>query len=112
MSNQFARVTETTIIATSDDSGFGEPSSSVELEKADKYSIQVIATDGNNYVDIEGSNDNITFTYIDEKQTADGESVMFEQPDVAYRYMRLRLYKDQDDPVTATGLLLVIGSPT
>ena len=81
----------------------------VDLNLASKYSIQVVATVGDSIAHLEGSNDGINWTEIDDASIAEGANHIFEQPNVAYRYGRITLENDDSVDVSADCLILVIG---
>lgn len=82
---------------------------SVDLNKASKFSIQVVAVVGDCIAHLEGSNDNVTFTELDSGSVAEGASVMFEQPNCAYRYARITIENDDVVDVSADSVILVMG---
>ncbi len=120
MSNDFARIIETTFDVTDDGQEFGTWSEPIDLfgasGKADKFSVLVTATDGTSYIDLSvsnvgGDNQNDWYDLIDlELHLTEGQSGIFEQPNVAYRYFRIRNYTDTN-PSTITCQALVVGSP-
>jgi hypothetical protein len=84
-------------------------SESIDLNGADKFSIQVIATVGDSIAHLEGSNNDEDWTEVDSGSIAEAASIMFEQEDVAYRYARITLENDDSVDVSANCLVLVIG---
>lgn len=105
----FARIIEKTLAIEEVPTSESAPSDAVDLNGADKFSIQVVATVGDSIAHLEGSNDGENWTEIDDEAVAEGASVMFEQPDCDYRYARINLENDDAVDVSADCLVLVIG---
>lgn len=108
--SSLARLIETTLaIEEVAPSGSGN-SSTIDLNWADKFSVQVVATVGDSIAQLKGSNDGVTWRQIgSDAPIAEGESCMFEQPNVAYRYAHITLVNDDAVDVSADCLVLVIG---
>jgi hypothetical protein len=81
----------------------------ISLDQAEKFSIQVEATVGDSIAHLEGSNDGENWDEIDSFSIAEGESDMFEGPNVSYRWARITLENDDIVDVSASCLVLVIG---
>ncbi len=115
MSNENARIVETTITFT--DVVTEDSSAVIDLNKADRFSIEVTADTGDSIATLEASNsiyppdDNTVWTDMDAVSVAEGASDFFEVPDVSYRWVRVTLTNDDIVDVSATCLVLVIGSP-
>lgn len=104
---RFARLVEKTVslveVATT------ESTPAIDLNGADKYSVQVVAVALDSIAHLEGSNDGENWTEIDDQSVAEGESYLFEQPNVDYRYARVTIENDDSGDVSADCLFLVIG---
>ncbi len=102
------RIIETTLAVLSPD---GETASTdpIDLNGAEKFSVQVVALDGDLVAHLEGSNDQINWTEIDNVSIASGASDMFEQPDVDYRWARMSIENNDVADLNANCLVLVIG---
>ncbi len=92
-------------VATSDSGS----TDGISLTGADKYSVQVTATIGASIAHLEGSNDNENWTEVDSKSLAAAATHVFEQPNVAYRWARIRLENNDVVDVSSDNYFLVIG---
>ncbi len=81
----------------------------ISLEGADKFSIQVTAIVGNSIAHLEGSNDGVTWTEVDNFTINEGQSDIFEQPNCSYLEARITLENNDIADVAAELLILVIG---
>lgn len=104
---RFARLIEQTISLV--DVATTESTATIDLDQADKYSVQVTATALASIAHFEASNDGTNWTELDDASLAEDETTVFEQPNVAYRYARVTLENDDMDDVSADCLFLVIG---
>lgn len=104
---RFARLIEQTVslveVATT------EPTPAIDLNGADKYSVQVTAVALASIAHFEASNNGVNWTEVDDTSLAEGESVIFEQENVDYRYARVTIENDDISDVSADCLFLVIG---
>jgi Tol biopolymer transport system component len=113
MSSQYARLVEETILVeTVSATSYTD---AIDLNGADKFSVEVTATVGDSIASLEGSNsieppdDDTVWTEIDSFSIAEGESDMFNQPNVAYRWARVAIENDDIVDVDASCEVLVIG---
>lgn len=81
----------------------------IDLNGAEKFSIQVVALDGDLVAHFEGSNDQTNWTEIDNVSIASGASDMFEQDNADYRWARVSIENDDIADLNADCLVLVIG---
>jgi len=107
--SSLARIVETDLPLA--DVSAEEATDAVDLNGADKFSVQVVATVGDSIAHLEGSNNEDDWTEIDSESIAEGASHVFEQPNVAYRWARILLENDDMVDVSASNLFLVIGDP-
>ncbi len=107
--SSLARLIETTIEIAEVAPAASSSTEAISLDQADKFSIQVVATIGDSIAHFEGSDDGDNWTEIDNDSVAEGDSVMFEQPNVSYRWARITLENDDAVDVSADCLVLVIG---
>jgi hypothetical protein len=105
----FARLIEKTIQILAVPTSGSSSTTAVDLNGADKFSIQVVATVGDSIAHLEGSNDGSNWTEVDNVSIAAGASDIFEQADVDYRWARITLENDDVVDVSADCLVLVIG---
>ena len=104
---RFARLIEKTVSLV--DVATTESTAAVDLNGADKYSVQVVAVALDSIAHLEGSNNGTNWTEIDDQSIAEGDSYLFEQPNVDYRYARVTIENDDISDVSADCLFLVIG---
>ena len=104
---RFARLIEKTISLV--DVATEESTDAIDLDQADKYSVQVTATALDSIAHFEASNDGTNWTELDDVSLAEGDTTVFEQPNVDYRYARVTIENDDMDDVSADCLFLVIG---
>lgn len=104
-----ARIIEETIsilaVPTSDVSS----TDPIDLNGAEKFSIQVLATIGDSIAHLEVSNDKVNWTEVDNFSIAEGASDIFEQADSDCRWARITLENDDVVDVSADCFVLVIG---
>ncbi len=87
----------------------------VDLNGADKFSVQIIVVDGDAVAHLEGCNssyppnDDTVWTEIDSQSVGADDNYIFEQPNVAYRWARIGLEKDDVTNPSSDNLFLVIG---
>ena len=82
----------------------------VDLNYCSKYSVQCMATIGASISHLEASNDKANWTEIDNASISESGMHMFEEIDVDYRYMRIRLENNDIVDVSGSFEILVIGS--
>lgn len=104
---RFARLIETNLPL--EEVAASESTEAFSLTEADKFSVQVVATVGDSIAHLEGSNDGDNWTEIDSESIAEGDSHVFEQPNVDYRWGRITLENDDIVDVSADNFVLVIG---
>ncbi len=111
--SSLARLVETTLTLT--DVAASEATEAIDLNGADKFSIEVTATTGDSIAHLEVSNtsaassDDADWTEIDDESIAEGESAMFEQPNSPFRWARVVIENDDAVEVSADCLVLVTG---
>lgn len=104
-----ARIIEETISVLEVPTSESASTEAIDLNGAEKFSIQVLATVGDSIAHLEASNDQVNWTEIDDFSIAEGASDMFEQPDCDYRWARITVENDDAVDVSAECFVLVIG---
>lgn len=104
-----ARIIETTLQIIEVPTSESASTDAIDLNGAEKFSIQVLATVGDSIAHLEGSNDGENWTEIDDFSIAEDESDMFEQADSDFRWARITLENDDAVDVSADCFVLVIG---
>lgn len=107
--NRFSRLIETNLQILEVPTSESASTDAISLNGANKFSIQVVATVGDSVANLEGSNDGVNWTEIQDESIAEGYSYIFEQPNVAYRWARVTLANDDAVEVSADNYVLVIG---
>lgn len=111
--SSLARLVEETLTLT--DVAVSEATEAVDLNGADKFSIEVTATTGDSIAHLEVSNtsavsdDDADWTEIDSASIAEDASHIFEQPYSSYRWARIVLENDDMVDVSADCRVLVLG---
>lgn len=105
--SSLARLIETTLSVA--EVTASESTTAVDLNGADKFSCQVVATVGDCIANLEASNNGEDWTELQDESIAEGATFIFEQPNVSYRYARITIEKDDVVDVSADNHFLVIG---
>ncbi len=103
------RIIEETIEVLDVATSASASTAAIDLNWAEKFSIQVLATSGASVAHLEASNNKSNWTEIDNFSLAEGASNMFEQPDSDYRWARITIENNDVAPVSADCFVLVIG---
>jgi hypothetical protein len=104
-----ARIIEKTISVEEVATSSSDVTGAIDLNGAEKFSIQVVATVGDCIANLQGSNDGSNWTELDTTSIAEGASDMFEQADCDYRWAQVEIENNDVVDVSADCVVLVIG---
>lgn len=104
-----ARIVESTINILSVATSSSSVTSAIDLNKANKFSIQVLSTVGASVATLQGSNDQTNWTTVDSFSLSAAATNIFNQPDCGYRWARISLANNDAVPISAKCFVLVIG---
>jgi len=104
-----ARIIEVTIPLAAIPALGSSSTSSIDLNGADKFSVEIVSVLGLVEAFLEGSNNGVNWTVVDTIEVPDGVSRILMQSNSSYRYARVRLTNDDITDADANCLFLVIG---